>query len=533
MGEQIRDWVEEFSHAVEVSLSLPDGYGIEHKWTKKSIFWELEYWSTHLIRHNLDVMHIEKNEFDNIFNTLMDIKCKTKENLNARKDLKIICNRPKLEIDERRPNVMPKAVYTLIREQKMRIYEWITRLKFSDGYASNLARCVDMKVLRLHGMKRNDCHLFMQKLIPITFRQMLPESVWSALTEVLCKWNRPSRNDDLAMNDTRIQQSILNFSRRGSGVSTKRWLSGSERHIIEMYILTNCEVVTPYYESFLNELYEHYVHVRLYVYRSFHPHHRPRPHHQLPHRLQMMLYHLLGHRHLKRPACSLLYQQLLQSHHHQQSPHRQRASTSASIMRGTLPPHMAVSEAGASGAPTLLVPEHEGGRARWPPKQMEVFQRCYKKKEDGWSWPRAAEVAETFQKLMEDHQPQPRLMMAIPPRIGGIGGNDRAADVAGCSRGKNKGRVFGFDSEAHFSSRTYTSPSPPPPPNPTQEDRIGYLEVMMADMMVMIRKMRASSSVAEPSQPTASSTAPTQLTIDPQPPNDEEIGGSRLDLFVF
>ncbi|KAL0411861.1 UNVERIFIED_CONTAM: hypothetical protein Slati_3775800 [Sesamum latifolium] len=74
MGEQIRDWIEEFSHAVEVPLSLPDGYGIEHKWTKKSIFWELEYWSTHLIRHNLDVMHIEKNVFDNIFNTVMDIK---------------------------------------------------------------------------------------------------------------------------------------------------------------------------------------------------------------------------------------------------------------------------------------------------------------------------------------------------------------------------------------------------------------------------------------------------------------------------
>ncbi|KAL0394787.1 UNVERIFIED_CONTAM: hypothetical protein Slati_4444900 [Sesamum latifolium] len=46
--------------------------------------------------------------------------------------------------------------------------------------------------------------------------------------------------------------------RCGSGASKKRWLSGSERHIIETYILTNCEVVTPYYESFLNELYEHY-----------------------------------------------------------------------------------------------------------------------------------------------------------------------------------------------------------------------------------------------------------------------------------
>ncbi|KAL0434228.1 UNVERIFIED_CONTAM: hypothetical protein Slati_2757100 [Sesamum latifolium] len=90
--EQIRDWVEEFSVAVEAPLSLPDGYRSEHKWTKKSIFRELEYWSTHLICHNLDVMHIEKNVFDNIFNTVMNIKEKTKDNLNVRKDLKIIYN---------------------------------------------------------------------------------------------------------------------------------------------------------------------------------------------------------------------------------------------------------------------------------------------------------------------------------------------------------------------------------------------------------------------------------------------------------
>ncbi|KAL0298810.1 UNVERIFIED_CONTAM: hypothetical protein Sradi_6540800 [Sesamum radiatum] len=41
-----------------------------------------------------------------------------------------------------------------------------------------------MKELRLHSMKSHDCHVFMQKLIPIAFREMLPESVWSALTEV-------------------------------------------------------------------------------------------------------------------------------------------------------------------------------------------------------------------------------------------------------------------------------------------------------------------------------------------------------------
>ena len=33
----------------------------ELNWYKKSIFFELEYWSTLKLRHNLDVMHVEKN----------------------------------------------------------------------------------------------------------------------------------------------------------------------------------------------------------------------------------------------------------------------------------------------------------------------------------------------------------------------------------------------------------------------------------------------------------------------------------------
>ncbi|KAL0420333.1 UNVERIFIED_CONTAM: hypothetical protein Slati_3056200 [Sesamum latifolium] len=41
-----------------------------------------------------------------------------------------------------------------------------------------------MKELRLHDMKSHDFHIFMQKLIPIAFREMLPKSVWSTLTEV-------------------------------------------------------------------------------------------------------------------------------------------------------------------------------------------------------------------------------------------------------------------------------------------------------------------------------------------------------------
>ena len=43
-------------------------------WTKRGIFFELLYWSRLLLRHKLDVMHIEKNICDNLVSTLLNIE---------------------------------------------------------------------------------------------------------------------------------------------------------------------------------------------------------------------------------------------------------------------------------------------------------------------------------------------------------------------------------------------------------------------------------------------------------------------------
>jgi len=80
-----------FPKTTEVSPCICDEHGGSHNWTKQSIFWELPFWKTNLIRHNIDVMHVEKNVFDNVFNTVMDIKNKTKDNVKARMDLKEYC----------------------------------------------------------------------------------------------------------------------------------------------------------------------------------------------------------------------------------------------------------------------------------------------------------------------------------------------------------------------------------------------------------------------------------------------------------
>ena len=128
-------------------------------WKKQNIFWDLFYWSTNLIRHNLDVMHIEKNMFENIFNTVINVEGKTKDNAKSRKDLKELCRRPELEQNEATEKY-PKACYTLDKQSKVVLCEWLKNLRFLDGYMSNMDKCVDMRKLKLFGMKGHDCHIF-------------------------------------------------------------------------------------------------------------------------------------------------------------------------------------------------------------------------------------------------------------------------------------------------------------------------------------------------------------------------------------
>nr|GEU46707.1 hypothetical protein [Tanacetum cinerariifolium] len=160
------------------------GYGKDHNWTKKSIFWELPYWSTNLICHNLDVMRIEKNVFENVFNTVMDVKGKTKDNIKSREDLKRYCKRPNLNMFTQGSKLMkPKAQFALSKSEIRTICEWIKQLKFPDGYSSNISKCVNLDDCKLYGLKSHDCHVFMERLIPIAFREMLPKGICDALTE--------------------------------------------------------------------------------------------------------------------------------------------------------------------------------------------------------------------------------------------------------------------------------------------------------------------------------------------------------------
>ncbi|CAH9127397.1 unnamed protein product [Cuscuta epithymum] len=186
-GEAVLERVSYIPQITEQQGSKIPGYGSTHNWTKRSIFWELPYWKDNMIRHNLDVMHIEKNVFDNVFHTVMDTKGtkNNKDGVKSRMDLKEHCSRPELElrVDNNGKLLKPKASFTCDNNQQRAVYEWIQNLCTPDGYAGNLTSCVDLEDCKLHGMKSHDCHVFMECLLPVAF-SFLPPSHWKAITEL-------------------------------------------------------------------------------------------------------------------------------------------------------------------------------------------------------------------------------------------------------------------------------------------------------------------------------------------------------------
>ncbi|WRX10853.1 protein of unknown function DUF4216 - like 2 [Theobroma cacao] len=121
----------------------------------------------------------------NILNTVMDVKGRTKDNIKARQDLKVYCKRLELELMENNGKLYkPKAPYTLNKEEIRNVCAWVKQLRLPDGFASNISRCVNEIDYKIYGMKSHDCHVFMQRLLPIVFRDILPQRIWDSIIDI-------------------------------------------------------------------------------------------------------------------------------------------------------------------------------------------------------------------------------------------------------------------------------------------------------------------------------------------------------------
>ncbi|XP_020876242.1 uncharacterized protein LOC110227178 isoform X3 [Arabidopsis lyrata subsp. lyrata] len=165
-----------------IPANMPDGYLVDHNWHKKSIFWQLPYWKDLLLRHNLDVMHIEKFFFDNLMYTLLNVQGRSKDNLKTRLDLPDICSRPELHLT--RDGKVPVPIFRLFAVAKSTLFEWVkSDVTFPDGYVSKLSRTAEQGQ-KFSGMKSHDFHVFMQRLLPFAMAELLPRNVHEAIAGI-------------------------------------------------------------------------------------------------------------------------------------------------------------------------------------------------------------------------------------------------------------------------------------------------------------------------------------------------------------
>ncbi|KAK9270912.1 hypothetical protein L1049_026499 [Liquidambar formosana] len=160
-------------------------------WKKKSIFFDLPYWDALLLRHNLDVMHIEKNICESIVGTLLHVKKKSKDGLNSRRDLEEMSIRRELHAEPKGNNkyYLPPAPHMLSKIEKKNFCYRLWSLKLPDGYSSNIGNCILLEECKILGLKSHDCHVLMQQLLPVALRGLLPKGPRNAIFRLCAFFN--------------------------------------------------------------------------------------------------------------------------------------------------------------------------------------------------------------------------------------------------------------------------------------------------------------------------------------------------------
>ncbi|KAF7138426.1 hypothetical protein RHSIM_Rhsim07G0151800 [Rhododendron simsii] len=123
---------------------------------------------------------------DKKFDGLPKFDGKNKNTYKAHDDLKIMGIWPELhlQVSQNGSIMKPPAMYMLDSHQVDEFYEFLKSISYPDGYASNISRCVNSKHGRLSGMKSHDCHVLLQRLLPIGMRSFVNKEICTTLFEL-------------------------------------------------------------------------------------------------------------------------------------------------------------------------------------------------------------------------------------------------------------------------------------------------------------------------------------------------------------
>jgi hypothetical protein len=116
-------------------------------------------------------MHQERNIVEIIIRMCFNVTDFLKDNVNTRKDLATLCNRPSLERKRNAKGNLkrPRAPYCLKPAERKEILRWLKKLKFPDRYVYNIKRAVNVSTGKLNGMKSQDYHIIIERLMPVMF----------------------------------------------------------------------------------------------------------------------------------------------------------------------------------------------------------------------------------------------------------------------------------------------------------------------------------------------------------------------------
>ena len=117
----------------------------------------------------------------------MGVYEKPKDSLEARQDLEEMNERGNLhpeKADDGRQYLSPTS-YTVSKEEKESMFEFLNSIKVSSGFSSNIKRIISVQEKKFLNLKSPDCHVLMTQLLPIALRGILPPHVRLA-TVKLC-----------------------------------------------------------------------------------------------------------------------------------------------------------------------------------------------------------------------------------------------------------------------------------------------------------------------------------------------------------
>nr|XP_009799974.1 PREDICTED: uncharacterized protein LOC104245959 [Nicotiana sylvestris] len=181
-GEEVFEELIEFNN-IFVKGTKKRSRSAKGPWKKRSIFFELPYWVHNKLRHNLDVMHIEKNICDSLLGTLLEIDGKSKDHEISRYDLQEMGIRKELQPKTNNNGTvsLAKSCFYMEPKQKILFCTVMKNAKLPKGCASNISERVHVKEMKISGYKSHDAHFMMHYLMQVVVRKVLPKNVSLAL----------------------------------------------------------------------------------------------------------------------------------------------------------------------------------------------------------------------------------------------------------------------------------------------------------------------------------------------------------------